>query len=89
MNKEAQQKLNAILSKDISSVTQNDKIFLKARSDYLTTQQKELYLSEHKPQEINTTAPSYKDLFAIAKAKGLKVRVGIRKEDLMRLVGQH
>ena len=81
MNQEAQQKLNAILNKDISSVTQADRIFLKARMDYLTSQQREVYFKTEK-KEL-----SYRELYAKAKEMGIKTRVGMKREELIALVG--
>lgn len=80
MNHEAQQKLNTILNKDISSITESDRIFLKARIDYLTPEQRTTYLST--PQAL-----SYRDLYKKAKEKGLKLKVGLKREELIALIG--
>lgn len=57
MNKEAQQQLDAILAKDISSLTQVDLDFLTARKAYLTEEQ----LSNYFPTKAEETpAPKKK-----------------------------
>lgn len=88
MDKEAQQKLNAILSKDISAITQGDLVFLRARSYYLTEEQKRKYFAPEQKQEVKKEL-TYRELFTLARSMGHKIRVGIKKDDLIALVGNH
>lgn len=43
MNESAQAKLKEITDKDISAITEPDKVFLRARYSYLTKKQKRVY----------------------------------------------
>ena len=64
MDTQSQEILNKILAKDINDLTDYDKRFLKARSDYLSDEQKKVYLVEEKV-EI-----PYDQLLKMAKEKG-------------------
>lgn len=56
--------LARILLKDINDLTKHDMKFLKARKEYLTDAEKEIYFTKEK-KEI-----SYNELYKMAKAEG-------------------
>jgi len=97
MNPEAQKKLNEILAKDLSSLTTNDIIFLKARRGYLTPEQKEKYLggststggdtqpSVSSPKKGDKLA-EYHELMKEAKAQGITVPKGTKIDELRLMV---
>ena len=64
MDTKSQEILNKILAKDMNDLTDHDKRFLKARSDYLSDEQKKVYLAEEKV-EI-----PYDQLLKMAKEQG-------------------
>ncbi len=66
MDEHSKEILARILLKDINTLTEYDRKFLKARADYLTDTEKELYFTEEK-QEL-----PYGELLAKAKENGYK-----------------
>ncbi len=102
MNQEAQDVLTAITKKEIHELLPSDIVFLRARSSYLTPEQVEKYQSvlsrdvpqrnepekEEKIQSKPTTYEQmrYQDLLRQAKSLGIKVKVGIKKDDLIQMI---
>lgn len=89
MNIEAQEKLRTILLKDCNSLTKGDIIFLKARRDYLSHSHRQKYISVLEPQKEQVRQAdqmTYQELMRKAKEMGYKVRVGLKKDELTRMV---
>ena len=96
MDQASQDKLNEILEKEILALTNGEKEFLKARRDYLSEVQKEVF-SEVLTGETKTPTPvtepvvgntselSYRELQKKAKTLGLKY-VGVGRDDLLRQI---
>ena len=57
MNKDAQEYLNQILSKDPQWLRQDEIDFLKARRDYLTSEQKRVFTSVLQSEEEQEALP--------------------------------
>jgi len=84
MDEQSNLKLNSILSKHISSVTDTDRKFLTARSSYLTPEQTELYLNETKKE----TTMKYEDLLQAVKDKGHHVPKRLPRVELEKMLEQ-
>jgi len=100
MNEEAKVIFDKILRKSISSLTEWDIKFLKARRDYLNETQlgfysvlfdgkPSTYASDSDPKEVDPVVegPSYKELQAKAKELGLKY-VGVKADKLKIMIEQ-
>ena len=82
MDSETQAFFDNILQKDITALTEGDIIFLRARRSYLNPEQEEKYKDFIKVEE----KISYKTLMEHAKGLGLKVRVGLKREQLEQMI---
>lgn len=89
MNPEAQAELNRLLALDINDLTPTHIAFLKARSSYLSEDDRirlaEL-IEDNTQEEISTTQLTFSGLKSLAKQMGLKVPVGITTEKLHALI---
>jgi len=86
LNDRALAKLTEIVKKELPSLTEADKVFLRARQAYLNRRQLRTFGSvlKAKPQveaEKADTRPSYRQLQKQAKALGYPY-VGVSREDL-------
>lgn len=79
--------LEDILSKDVNDLIYNDKAFLKARSGYLTSHEREMLkniLSEElvAPEPEQEAGPTYKELQSRAKSLGMVKTTAVSREEL-------
>jgi len=94
MNPKAQQMFDTIVAKSVLDLTPAEADFLKARRDYLTSDQKEKFAEvlEGKVAEVKdegkTQEPEIKlkDLKVRGEAVGLTYKVGTKKEDFLKQV---
>lgn len=83
MNPEAQEKLEIIRNKEINSLTPGDIVFLRARRSYLNQEELERFSAV---LESGKPVIAYKDLMNKAKEMGHKVKVGLTREELEKMV---
>lgn len=57
MNPEAQEVLKSILSKDPAELSESERGFLRARRDYLTTEQKRIFAEVLGEEEVRVVTP--------------------------------
>ena len=96
MNEEAKEKLDLITKKEVVSLTDYEKRFLKARSTYLTSAQKEYFKAVLTSQPLTSVAnaSSAEGELVLTELKergakvGLKYRVGTKKEDFLKEIIQ-
>lgn len=96
MNPEAQKILDAILKKDLHELTDNDIRFLKARRDYLTTEQIDKYFGQAQQleQTVQTTTETpnllsqftFMELRQKCKAMGIKIQNTMKRKELEALL---
>lgn len=93
MNPEAEEKLKRIVKKEIPALTPDEIGFLKARSSYLTRDEREKYEEVLKPgkvvkekEENKEPEISLKDLKVRGEAVGIIYKVGTKKTDYQKLV---
>lgn len=85
MDERSQKKLDSILAKDINDIQPHDITFLRARSAYLTDEQRELYLKEEKKE---TKEIPYNELLQMARDKGFHIPTRIPRQDIEALLNQ-
>jgi hypothetical protein len=91
MIKDWQDTLQDILNKDLSSLTESDILFLKARSSYLTPEQLQTYASFFgKPAVVRKEdkLARYREVVKIAKERGMVVPKGSKLEDIEELLAK-
>jgi len=94
MIKDWQDTLRDILSKEISSLTERDKSFIRARRSYLTPEQAVYYdaiiMNIPTTKTDNSMKPtnqvSYKALIAKAKELGFKARAGMKRQEIQQMI---
>jgi hypothetical protein len=85
MNKDWTEVLQDILNKDVSSLTESDILFLKARSSYLTPEQLQTYASfftQEPQQKKEDKLARYREVVKLAKERGMVVPKGSKLEDI-------
>jgi len=86
-----QKKLDSITAKEVLALTDSDIAFLKARKEYLTDGQVEIYeeIFSKEPSTVKQSDPrrsrTYRAMQSQAKELGLKY-VGVSREDLERSI---
>jgi len=83
--------LESIVKKDLNSLTVGEIIFIKARRDYLTPEQAEVFRSLWEEIKIPVTEdrPSYKEIREKAKSLGIKLKVGMKREVIEELINNY
>ncbi len=83
MNPEALEIFNRILKKDVNSLTPFEIAFLKARRPYLEPFYVDKFSSVLGEKKVKL---SYIDLIKKAKSLGFKARVGMKREEIEKMI---
>ncbi len=83
MNPEALELFNRILKKDLNSLTQFEIAFLRARRSYLKPYDLDKFASVLGEKKVKL---GYNDLIRKAKSLGFKARVGMKREEIEKMI---
>ena len=99
MDEHTQKVFDAIIKKDVSALIPSDIVFLRARQSYLTEEQLALYAPlfnvktepvveavTEVPKERTIADYSMKELYKRAKELGCKTRVGLKRDELIKMI---
>ena len=88
MDPDTQKKFDSIIRKDISAITPSDIVFLKSRISYVSVGDMERFKSLISPvvKEDVVVQITYRELQNQLRAKGIKFKVGMTREQLEALL---
>ena len=85
----SQARFDKITAKGISSITDTDREFLRARESYLTEEQKVLYFGSKEKKPADDKLARYRELMKQAKEMNLDVPKGMKLDQLALFIAEH